>query len=191
MKASLPCCTAALLHRVHDVQVYSAAGQFTVCFSLRACAIVQDDDVLCIFPVQVPRTSYISDLSRGIEKPTLLQSPRSPPSTFNQLDAACTDQGTSERAPASTTPSSLSFLFHVGTLYPPRRHNSLLTSTVHLCQSLSCSPLHSLSDSTVVSDSHSSANFFIQAQSTARSFVIRTCSFPTSRHCMHSRSRNL
>jgi hypothetical protein len=123
------------------------------------------------------------------------QSPR-PPHLLDlfppyHLDAACTDRGARERAPASTTPSSL-FFFLVGPLlqpslesFTPYKYRPTVSVTVLLTitRSLRLTP--------VACDSHSPVNPSVPAQSTACCLVTRTCSFPTSRHCIHSRSRNL
>jgi len=87
-------------------------------FSLRACVIVRCD-VHCILLCTVQVPTHISVLSRALF-PGVAANPhaRHTSSTFSHLDAACTDRGASERAPASTTPSSL-FFFLVGPLLQP------------------------------------------------------------------------
>jgi hypothetical protein len=160
-------------------------------FSLRACVIVRCD-VHCILLCTVQVPTHISVLSSALF-PGVAANPhaRHTSSTFSHLAAACTDRGASERAPASTTPSSL-FFFLVGPLlqpswesFTPYKYRPTVSVTVLLTitRSLRLTP--------VACDSHSPVNPSVPAQSTACCLVTRTCSFPTSRHCIHSRSRNL
>jgi hypothetical protein len=92
MQCSTPPFPLTWLSRVvkpspHLARAGHLQSQFTARFSLLAYAIVRYD-VFASPPVQVPTH---------------------PPRLFNHFDTACTDQGASERAPASTTPSSLFF----------------------------------------------------------------------------------
>jgi hypothetical protein len=89
------------------------------------------------------------------------------------------------------TPSSL-FFFLVGPLLQPSLESLTpykYRPTVSVAVLLTIT--HSLQLTPVACDSHSPVNPSVPAQSTACCLVTRTCSFPTSRHCIHSRSRNL
>jgi len=156
---------------------------------MRDCAVRR----LLHLAVQVPCKSYISRSFQKTSSPALLPIPTlaTPPRLLHPTRRGLHRPGC-ERTCACVNDSIISFLFL-------RRHSSATLDEIvrSLQVPSSCvvavllTTILSLRLTTVACDSHSSINPSVPAQSRARYCVIRTCSFPTSRHCIHSRSRSL
>jgi hypothetical protein len=196
MQCSTPPFPLTWLSRVvkpspHLARAGHLQSQFTARFSLLAYAIVRYD-VFASPPVQVPThivhiRSFQSHLDRRCYQSPLLATPLDflTTSTRPALTRVRANVRLHQRLhhlfsfpPRHSLPSSLPS-------FTPYKNRPAVSVSVLLTNILA------LRLTSVVCDSFSSINPSIAAQSTARCSVIRTCSFPTSRHCIHSRSRSL